>query len=219
MGGDPAFVEDSGSFDGVVDAFVGSETGDGDEAERRSEWFGFELGQRFEIDTVADDLDVANTGLMEGALGGFGAGHELDVAVEEAVVEALLRLANPAPRPAVKGFPDGAEDFVEVGDAIGPAPPGRVPGDAMVLVDDEVERLLGFIPAPSLEDGGAATAAAYDVDAADGFFAGRTREIVGKPISFVSAFFEGGKIGLGDTFSATGERVFGVPPVQHQETH
>ncbi len=203
---------------GVIDAFIGGKAGDDGELERLGEVFLGEFGEGVGMDTVADDTDLLDTVGVESIAGGFAGGPEVDFAVEP-VGPAFLKLADIAPGTFIEGFPDGAEDFVDVGDAVGFAPPGGEPGDAVVLIDDEVELGLGGVPASGFEDGGADVATADELDGAVLFLLFRAGELVGEPEDLVAALGEGGEVALGDAFGAAGARVVGIPPVEHQETH
>ncbi len=203
---------------GVIDAFIGGEAGDDGELEGLGEGFGWEFGEGLGMDSVPDDTDLLDTVGVESIAGGFAGGPEVDFAVEP-VGPAFLKLADIAPGTFIEGFPDGAEDFVDVGDAVGFAPPGSEPGDPVVLIDDEVELGLGGVPASGFEDGGADVATADELDGAVLFLLFRSVELVGEPEDLVAALGEGGEVALGDAFGAAGARVVGIPPVEHQETH
>lgn len=202
----------------MVDAFIGGESGYNGQLEGGGEVFFGEFGEGLSVDAVADDADLLDTVGVESIAGGFACGPEVDVAVE-LVGPAFLELADIAPGTFVEGFPDGAEDFVDVGDAVGFAPPGGEPGDTVVLVDDEIELGLGGVPTSGFEDGGAYAAAADELDGAVFFLLCGAGELVGEPEDLMAALGESGEVAFGDPFSAAGAGVMGVPPIEHQETH
>ena len=67
---------------------------------------------------------------------------------------------------------------MDVRDAIGPAPPWRIPGNAVMLVNDEVKFLLPAIPLPGFQDRRAHAAATDDFNALNRFLARRAGKII-----------------------------------------
>src|SRR3954454_21866014 len=95
----------------------------------------------------------------------------------------FLPPSDGADGPGIKCLPNGAEDLVYIGYAIGVGPPRGIPWNAVVLVDDQVKRRLLSVPLNSLKHRGAHTTPSHDSDAVDGFLRFRAREIVRKPKS------------------------------------
>src|SRR5688572_122976 len=98
---------------------------------------------------------------------------------------ALLRFADPVQGPAIKSVPDWSEDFVQIRDAIRPAPPGRIPRNAVNLVDHQIEFWLGAIPTSRGENRRAFVTAAQNADAFYFcFLRARAGKIIGEPKHF-----------------------------------
>ena len=77
---------------------------------------------------------------------------------------ALLELADIAPGFLVEGVPNGAEDLVNISHATSAAPPGSVPRDAVVLIDDQIKPWHGTDPVAGLKDRGPHATAAHDLN-------------------------------------------------------
>src|SRR6185295_8729116 len=121
--------------------------------------------------------------------------------------------------PAIECIPDGPQHFMDVCDAVGAAPPRCVPGNAVVLVDHQVERLLLAIPLNGLADGAALAATAHDLEFANFFRRSTARKIMSKPKDLVPTRGQSGQVALRDALSATRQGIMRVTPVQHQKTH
>ena len=85
----------------------------------------------------------------------------------------------------------------------------------MVLVDNQIERLLRGVPFARGHPCGEFAAAANDVDVINNLSRIGTGKFIGKPRNLVAALHETVQIGVGHAFSAAGERVARVAPVEH----
>src|SRR5215472_10101549 len=145
------------------------------------------------VNAVGKNSNFADTFGVEDGFGGFGRNPERDIAIKP-MGPAFLPAADCAEWPGIECTPNRAEDFMDVGDGICIRPPGGEPGDAVVLVDDEVEWLLSAIPAFGFKNRGAAATAANDLDVLNVFLAGATVEVIGEPGDFMATLFQVMKI-------------------------
>ena len=99
------------------------------------------------------------------------------------------------------------------------APNGRVPWDAVMLIDDEIEGFLCGVPFACSHPRGEFPSAANDVDAINNLRRIAAIEGIGKPRNLVPALHETAQIGVGDTLGTAGEWIARVAPVKHQKSH
>src|SRR5215204_7641631 len=97
--------------------------------------------------------DITNSATVKCSLGGFGTDPEGDLPIKP-LNDAFLKLTQHTDRPGIKSTPNWTKDFVHISDAIGAAPPRGKPGNPMMLVDNQVKRLLPAIPTDRFGDGG-----------------------------------------------------------------
>ena len=108
---------------------------------------------------------------------------------------------------------------MDVSDAICPTPPRREPRNAVMLINDEVERFLLSIPSDRAENRTAFAAGADDLDAIDCFAGCGAGKMICEPGDFMAATDERVEVTERHPFSSAGERAFRVAPVKHQKTH
>ena len=95
--------------------------------------------------SVANDADVFDAVPKQIVARGFAGGPKRNIPIKP-VRPALLAASDGAFGPGIKRVPNGSEDLVDICDAIRPAPPGRIPRYAMVLIDNEIEARLLAMP-------------------------------------------------------------------------
>src|SRR5436190_9508334 len=115
------------------------------------EWFRFQLGQRGLLDPVVNNRDVANPSLLQRPLRRFRTDPERTFAIEP-MHKPFLPPSYHADRPRIKSFPNRTQNFVQVRDAIRLAPPGCEPRNPVMLINDQVKRLLFSIPSNCFND-------------------------------------------------------------------
>ena len=119
----------------------------------------------------------------------------------------------------VKRIPDRPQNFVDESHSVGPAPPGRQPGNPVVLIDHQIKFRLRAIPPASFNDRTANSAPAHDVDAADACRACGPGKRVRKPKYLVPARDQRFHITLRHPFGSSRQRILRIAPVKHQKTH
>ena len=169
----------------MINAFVGRQPGDCNEAQRLLQWFGVEFRQGLEIDPIMDDRYIAHATPVQCSLGRFRTHPKRHVAIEP-MSPALLPSAKGADGPGIKRAPDWAKDFMDVRNISRLAPPRSEPRDAVVLVNNQIKGRLRAIPLDCFENRHAASSAANDANSANTFLLAATLELIGKPVHLVA---------------------------------
>src|SRR5262245_62124456 len=101
---------------------------------------------------------------------------------------ALLPLANDIPWPRVKSIPYRPQYLVQIGHYVRAGPPRRIPRNAVMLVNHQVEPGLVTIPLPGFENRHALATCTEDSYAINLFSRGAPGKRVRKPEHFMVPF-------------------------------
>ncbi len=102
---------------------------------------------------------------------------------------------------------------MDVGHAVGIAPPRREPGKAVMLIHDEIKARLPAIPGNGFKNGTALAATANDLDTLKHFLARAAWKVVGVPENLMPAFHQCEQVCERDSFRSARDRVLLVAPV------
>src|SRR5579862_401599 len=134
----------------------------------------------------------------------FGRRPERHVAIAP-MRPAFLPASHGADRPGIKCIPDRSQNFVDIGYTTGLAPPGRIPGNPMMLVNHQIKARLMAIPLNRFDDCRTFATTANNLDAFDNIITASAREITGKPIYFVPALHQPPQVGQADPLRPAGD--------------
>src|SRR4051794_22068541 len=104
------------------------------------------------------------------------------------------------------------QNFVNIRNGVGPAPPRGIPRNAVMLVNHQIKLWLPAIPLDGLQNGGPRTAAANDLYSFNSFFPGSAGEIVGEPKGFMAAPDQLRQVSFGHPLGAASLGGLRIPP-------
>src|SRR6266700_1194306 len=129
-------------------------------------------------------FDLARAVPQQAAPGGFRTGPERIFPIQP-MNPPLLPSAKHAQRPRIKGFPNRPQNLMHVRNTIGSRPPGREPWNPMMLIHDQIKRLLFAKPLNCLEDRLPSASTANDRDSVYDLLRAAAWKFISKPINLV----------------------------------
>src|SRR5688572_11657842 len=108
---------------------------------------------------------------------------------------------------------------MHIGNTVCLRPPGRKPGNPVMLIDDKIKLFPATVPLSGIENRRPNSSTSKHGDSFNGFSMKCTRKIMGKPENFMPSFRESRHVALCHPLGSSSERVLRISPIEHQKTH